>query len=62
MVSVSNQQGGVWVAILFEQKNQFQTNCKVGNGIQTFTADFTTAQIEHTDRNSTVGMYSGRGR
>lgn len=29
--------------------------------VQTFNADFTTAHVEHTDRNGMVGVYSGRG-
>ena len=38
-----------------------QTHCKFGNEIQTFSADFTTGRVEGTDRNRTMGMYSGDG-
>ena len=38
-----------------------RTDQRLGNVFQTFNADFTTAHIEHTDRNGMAGMYNDEG-
>ena len=39
--------------------HQLKHAISFGNEIQTFSADFTTARAEGTDRNGAMGMYSG---
>ena len=41
------------------KNGQFKHAARLENEIQTFNADFTTARAEGTNRNGTVGMYSG---
>jgi len=46
-----------WVANS-TKKHQFKHAASFGKEIQTFSADFTTAREEGTDRNGAMGMYS----
>ena len=49
---------GRWPLDSHDGTKNKRTRCNCWGKIQTFNADFTTARMEHTGRNGTVGMHN----